>query len=161
VTAVKQTLRRFSEALASGDTKAVASLLAADAVVLEGGGELQTRQRCLEHHLGDDIRFAQAVPTVHDEPAVTVQGDIAWASSTRTSRGQVGSKPLSLQGSEPVVLSRLADGWVIRAIHWSSHNGKLVLVAKPKAGCNIIRPAHEPGIVAAQDERNQVSVASK
>jgi ketosteroid isomerase-like protein len=119
VDAVKSVVRRLREALATGDAQAVTGLLAPDAVILEGG-EVESRQHYLDHHLGEDIKFAKAVPSSHTEPAVTVTGDTAWSVATSTTKGQWALKPISLQGAELLVLSRVDGQWLIRAIHWSS-----------------------------------------
>jgi ketosteroid isomerase-like protein len=53
---------------------------------------------------------------------VTVRGDVAWATSTSTSKGQYRGRAINSAGAELVVLARDADGWKISAIHWSSHS---------------------------------------
>ncbi len=120
---VAATVQSFHAALESGDTEAAASLLAPDAVVLESGGK-ETLEEYLGHHLLEDIKFAQAVAGTRGQPEVTIVGDVAWASSTSITRGTYQSRPLNLVGAELMVLTRTASGWEIRAIHWSSRQGK-------------------------------------
>lgn len=122
-TAVASTVQRFHEALASGNARAAARLLAPDAVVLEGGMK-ETRKEYVEHHLLEDIKFAKAVPSTRGQPEVTISGDVAWASSTSVTRGTYQAKDLNLVGAELMVLTRTSSGWEIRAIHWSSRKGK-------------------------------------
>ncbi|MDE2147575.1 MAG: nuclear transport factor 2 family protein [Burkholderiales bacterium] len=113
------TVQRFHAALAAGDARAAADLLAPDAVVLEGG-EQQSRQDYLAHHLGADIAFAQAVRSRAGRPEVGVSGDVAWVSRTSTAHGEFNGRPVDLAGAELVVLTRTLAGWRIRAVHWSS-----------------------------------------
>ncbi len=113
------TVRAFHEALARGDSAAALRLLAADAVILEGGGR-ETREEYRSHHLPADIQFAQAVPANRSTLQVTLTGDVGWASSTSTVQGTYRGQAVSLVGAELMVLSKTAAGWVIRAIHWSS-----------------------------------------
>ena len=121
--AVAATVQSFHAALSSGNAEGAASLLAPDAVVLEGG-EKETREEYIGHHLLEDIKFAKAVPSTRGQPEVTVAGDVAWVSSTSVTQGTYQSKALNLIGAELIVLTRTASGWQIRAIHWSSRKGK-------------------------------------
>jgi ketosteroid isomerase-like protein len=120
-TDVATTVRAYHTALATGDSLAALRLLAPDAVILESGG-VESRAEYRSHHLSADIEFASAVPSVRGEIAVTVAGDIAWASSTSTTEGMMGERRIKSSGAELMVLSRTAEGWRIRAIHWSSRN---------------------------------------
>jgi ketosteroid isomerase-like protein len=123
VAAVTAAVRGFHAALAAGDAQAAARLLAADAVVMEGG-ERESRKEYVEHHLLEDIKFAQAVPSRQGKIDVTISGDVAWTHSTSLTQGAYQGKPLNLAGAESMVLSRTPAGWVIRAIHWSSRKAK-------------------------------------
>jgi ketosteroid isomerase-like protein len=118
--AVAQVVERFHGALAAGDSAAALALLAPDVVVLESGGA-ETRDDYRAHHLPADMEFARAVPGTRGPTRVTVQGDVAWASSTSTTRGEFRGRAIDSAGAELVVLARSAGGgWTIRAIHWSS-----------------------------------------
>lgn len=112
-------LRAFHEALAHGDSSAALQLLAPDAVILEAGGR-ETRDDYRAHHLPGDITFAQAIPAERAEPAVVVAGDVAWVVSTSRTTGTFRGRAINSAGAELAVLSRTAEGWRIRAIHWSS-----------------------------------------
>jgi len=118
-TAVESVVRNFHAALKAGDANAATAILAPDAVVLEGG-DLETRQEYLDHHLQADIAFAQAVASRYDRLDVTLNGDTAWVNATTRTEGAYQGKPLSLVGAESMVLSRTPSGWQIRAIHWSA-----------------------------------------
>ena len=118
--AVAAVVARYHRALAEGDSATALSLLAPDAVVLESGG-VETRDEYRSHHLPGDIQFARAVRSDRSPVRVTVSGDVAWASSTSTTRGEFRGRAVNSAGAELMVLSREAGGaWRIRAIHWSS-----------------------------------------
>lgn len=117
--AVLAVVERYHDALARGDSTTALSLLARDAVILESGG-FETRAEYRSHHLPGDIAFARAVRRERGPIRVTIQGDVAWVSSTSTSRGEYRGRTVNSAGAELMVLSRGPDGWWIRAIHWSS-----------------------------------------
>jgi ketosteroid isomerase-like protein len=117
--AATSTVRAYHEALASGDTKAAARLLADDAIIMEGGNR-ETLAEYRAHHLAADMEFAQAVRTVHSNTAANASGDVAWVSSTSLTTGTYKGRTIASNGAELMVLSRTPTGWVIRAIHWSS-----------------------------------------
>ncbi|MGH7444307.1 MAG: DUF4440 domain-containing protein [Longimicrobiales bacterium] len=119
--AVAQVVHHYHQSLAAGDSAAALALLADDAVILESGG-METRAEYRAHHLPSDIAFAKAVASERGPVAVTVRGDVAWAMSTSTTRGQYRDRQINSAGAELVVLTRAADGWRISAIHWSSRN---------------------------------------
>lgn len=117
--AVASTVDQYHRALASGDSATALRLLAPDAVILEGGG-FETRAEYRSHHLPADIAFARAVARERGPVRVVVDGDVAWATSTSTARGQYGDREISSAGAELMVLTRTSEGWRISAIHWSS-----------------------------------------
>ncbi|MGI9077436.1 MAG: DUF4198 domain-containing protein [Gemmatimonadaceae bacterium] len=114
-------IERYHKALVAGDSAAALALLAPDAVILESGG-VESREEYRGHHLPADISFARAVPSSRGKVSVVVRGDVAWASSTSTTQGKYRDRQINAAGAELMVLSREADGWKIRAIHWSSRN---------------------------------------
>lgn len=109
----------FHAALRNGNAEAVKQLLATDAIVVEGG-QVESREQYLSHHLAADIEFAKAVQTKPLSSQTTVNGATAWVSSTSASEGQFRGRPVKLRGAELVVLTQSASSWVIRAVHWSS-----------------------------------------
>lgn len=109
----------YHQALEAGDSTAALALLADDAVILEAGG-IETRAEYRANHLPADIAFARAVPATRSPLAVTIQGDVAWISSTSTSTGTYEGRDIRSQGAELMVLTRDGTSWRIRAIHWSS-----------------------------------------
>ena len=117
--AVAAVVHEYHQALASGDSTAAMALLAADVVILESGG-METREEYRSHHLQSDIAFARAVTSDRGPIAVVVRGEVAWASSTSTTRGQYRDRTINSAGAELMVLTRTPNGWRISAIHWSS-----------------------------------------
>ncbi len=116
---VAATVDRFHRALAAGDSAGALALLTEDVQVLESGG-VEDRAEYRSHHLGADIEFARAVPGERGPVRVRVRGDVAWASSTSTTRGTFRGRPVHSAGAELMVLVRAPFGWRIAAIHWSS-----------------------------------------
>jgi len=122
-TDVVAAVHRFHAALVAGDSAAVAGLLTADVSILESGGA-ETRAQYLGGHLKGDIAFAQAVPSERGPVLVRVKGDVAWASSTSTTKGEYRGRAVNSVGAELMVLVRSGEGWKIAAIHWSSRAGR-------------------------------------
>lgn len=118
-TAVIAVIDRYHAALAAADSATVESLLAPDAVVLESGG-IETRAQYMQHHLPGDIAFAAAVPRERGEVHVMIHGDVAWATSSSTVRGEFRGRAINSASAELMVLRRVAGEWKIAAIHWSS-----------------------------------------
>lgn len=117
--AVAGVIAKYHEALAAGDSAAALALLADDAVILESGG-VETRAEYRSHHLPGDINFAKAIKSQRGPVLVRVHGDVAWASSTSTTQGEMSGRAINSVGAELMVLVRTARGWKISAIHWSS-----------------------------------------
>ena len=118
--AITATVDGFQEALRRGDAKAAMELLAPDAVILESGSA-ETRSEYESHHLPEDIRFAQAVHSNRSDVRVQIDGNTAWLTSRTKTEGSFEGKPINSVGVELVVMTKTSAGWLIRAIHWSSH----------------------------------------
>jgi uncharacterized protein (TIGR02246 family) len=120
-TAIAAAAAAFHAALAAGDSTGALALLAADAVVLEGG-ELETRAQYAAHHLAADIAFTRALGGERTVIGVRQDGDTAWLWAGSSCRGTWEDREVDSVGAELMVLARGGDGaWRIRAIHWSSH----------------------------------------
>jgi len=113
----------YHRALQTGDTTAVRALLADDVLVAESGG-LETREEYLSHHLSADMAFAAAVTREAGQRHVTVQGDVAWVTSTSRITGTYRERAVDSRGAELMVLTRQDGRWRIRAIHWSSRQAR-------------------------------------
>lgn len=117
--AVLATVRAFHDALARGDSVAALRLLAPDMQVLESGG-VEAREEYRSHHLPGDMAYASALPSTRTDGTVTIAGDVAWVVGTSRTTGTFRDRPVNSAGAELMILSRTADGWQIRAVHWSS-----------------------------------------
>ena len=120
---VGSTVEAFHNALAHGDGKAAMNLLAPDAVILESGSA-ESRADYEREHLPEDINFARTVRSVRSDVHVEINGDTAWLTSHSKSEGTFEGKPVNSVSVELVVLTKTAQGWRMRAIHWSSHKVK-------------------------------------
>lgn len=116
---VLATAKAFHSAIERGDSIAALQQLAPDVQVQESG-RVETLAEFRSHHLADDIAYAKTVPIDRAEPTVVVSGDVAWVIGTSRSTGTYRGRAINSAGAELMVLSRTADGWRIRAIHWSS-----------------------------------------
>ncbi len=119
--AVASTVERFHKALAEGDSLAALALLSEDLRILESG-TLETRAEYRSGHLRADIGFASAVASERGAIHVVVRGDVAWATSTSVTQGEVRGRAIDSRGAELMVLTRGPNGWKIRAVHWSSRS---------------------------------------
>lgn len=117
--AVAGVIAKYHEALAAGDSAAALALLADDAVILESGG-VETRDEYRSHHLPGDISFAKGIKSQRGPVHVRIRGDVAWASGTSTTQGEMSGRTINSTGAELMVLVRTPQGWKISAIHWSS-----------------------------------------
>jgi len=112
-------VEQFHAALKSGDSSFVMRLISEDAVMLEAGGT-ETRAMYVAEHLPADIEFEMAVPVKRGPVRAAVQGDVAWATCTYEMVGTFKGKPVNSVGTELMVLSKVPDGWRIRAVSWTS-----------------------------------------
>ena len=117
--AVAGVIAKYHEAMAAGDSAAALALLADDVVILESGA-VETRAEYRSHHLATDIGFAKAIKSQRGPVLVRIRGDVAWASSTSTTQGEMNGRAINSMSAELMVLVRMAQGWKISAIHWSS-----------------------------------------
>jgi ketosteroid isomerase-like protein len=117
--AISATVRAFHNALERGDPNAATLLLAADAVILESGIS-QSREEYAREHLGEDIAFAKTVSSTHVNESVRQEGNVAWVTATFRAKGTFKGRVIDSRNVELMLLTKLDDGWRIRAIHWSS-----------------------------------------
>ncbi len=117
--AIKRIAEEFHQALAAGKSDRMIELLDSEALIVEGG-HVQTRDEYQTEHLAADITYAAAVPGKQLSALVRQEGDVAWVTSTFTVKGQYKTKEINELAAETMVLTKTADGWRIRAIHWSS-----------------------------------------
>ena len=120
-TEVTSAVAAFHAALEAGDSAAALARLAPDVQVLESGGT-ETLAEYRAHHLPADMAFAQAVPSERRIVSVTVLDSVAWVTATSRAHGTFRGRAVDSDGVELMVLTRGADQWQIRAIHWSSRS---------------------------------------
>ncbi len=110
---------QFHNALSAGQPDKVIALLQPDALIVEGG-TVQTRAEYKAEHLGEDIAYVRAVPGKQVSVVVRQEGDVAWVTSTFRVTGKFHDQAVDSLAAETMILHRTAEGWRIRAIHWSS-----------------------------------------
>jgi ketosteroid isomerase-like protein len=95
------------------------SVIAPDAVFIESG-KLETRAEYEANHLPSDIEFEKQVAGKRDPLRITFAGDTAWVIATTEYDGTFEGAPVSFVSAQLMVLTKDADVWRIRSIHWSS-----------------------------------------
>lgn len=112
-------VERFHSALSAADSAQAVSLLSDDVLIIESG-HIQTRSEYLGGHLGADMKASQGSKGERTVTKVTLVGEAAYfVSRTLTPptgvAGNTGSESVEL-----MVVTKMAGGWQIRAVHWSS-----------------------------------------
>jgi len=110
----------FGKALATGDLKAVESLLDPDVLILESGGAERDRAEYLGHHAIADAQFLMNAHVQTGRRRARVSGDLAWVATESEIHATDDGQPMTLFGTETMVLRRSEAGWRIVHIHWSS-----------------------------------------
>ncbi len=119
--AVADVVELFQAALAAGDSAVVAGLLAAEAIILESGGQ-ETKEEYLSHHFHSDAAFLGATTREPATSQLRLAGDAAWVASISRTHGTFRDRDIDLNSAELMVLRRTPEGWRIAAIHWSSRS---------------------------------------
>jgi len=117
--AVRMVVDAFHAALTAGDAAKAMTLVASDALFLEAGG-VETRAQYEKDHLPGDIDFEKNVSIKRSPIRVVVVDNAAWTTCTSEFLGTYQGRQIDSAGTELMVLSRGAQGWQIRAVHWSS-----------------------------------------
>ena len=110
----------FLTALSSGRGDEAQRWLAPDVLVYESGGKESSRDEYASHHLRADMEFLAQARVQQLERTAHGVGDVAWVTSRSRMYGEIEGDPLELISTETMVLTREAEGWRIRHIHWSS-----------------------------------------
>lgn len=116
---VRNTLEAFYAAMKNADNARAMSHIAEDAVFVESG-RLETRDEYEKNHLPSDISFEKQVSGKRGEWKITIEDNTAWAIATTEYDGIFDGAPVAFTSAQLAVLSRDADAWRIRSIHWSS-----------------------------------------
>lgn len=116
---VASVLESFYGAIKRGDPKAAMSVIAPDAMFVESG-KLETREQYEMNHLPLDIDFERQITGKRGPLRITFADDTAWIIATTEYDGKVDGGRVSFASSQLMVLTKDADVWKIRSIHWSS-----------------------------------------
>lgn len=116
---VASVLESFYAAIKKGDAAAAMSVIAPDAMFVESG-RLETRAEYEKNHLPLDIDFERQITGKRGPLRVTFAGDTAWIIATTEYEGKIEGGFVSFASSQLMVLTKDADAWKIRSIHWSS-----------------------------------------
>ena len=116
---VASVLESFYGAIKRGDATAAMSVIAPDAMFVESG-KLETRAEYEKNHLPLDIDFERQITGKRGPLRVTFAGDTAWIIATTEYDGKIEGGYVSFASSQLMVLTKDADAWKIRSIHWSS-----------------------------------------
>jgi ketosteroid isomerase-like protein len=109
----------FYGAIKRGDPKAAMSVIAPDAMFVESG-KLETREQYEKNHLPLDIDFERQITGKRGPLRITFAGDTAWIIVTTEYDGKIEGGDVAFASSQLMVLTKDADSWKIRSIHWSS-----------------------------------------
>ncbi len=115
-------VRAFHDALATGDSALVLTLLAENVVIFESGGVEASRAEYRSHHLPADIAFARSTEKEVTVDRVGFSGDVAWVLSHSTTTGSFRGGDVNSAGTETMILRQTQTGWRIEHIHWSSRS---------------------------------------
>ena len=116
---VASVLESFYGAIKRGDATAAMSVIAPDAMFVESG-TLETRAEYEKNHLPLDIDFERQITGKRGPLRITFAGDTAWVIATTEYDGKIEGGHVSFASSQLMVLTKDADAWKIRSIHWSS-----------------------------------------
>jgi cell pole-organizing protein PopZ len=114
-------VRAFHAALAAGDSLGALALLS-DSVTIQEGGAVEDKAHYRSGHLRGDIAFASAVPSERSGFKVRLVGEVAWVTSTSSTKGEYRGRVIDSAGEELMVLVREGTRWRITSIHWSSRS---------------------------------------
>lgn len=114
------TVNAFQAAIANGDEGIVRNLLAPDVLIYESGGQERSRDEYMSHHMKGDMAFLGKAQIQKLDQKQHGQGDLAVVSTRSRITGQHKDKAVEVNSTETIVLKRIAGGWQIVHIHWSS-----------------------------------------
>ncbi len=114
-------VEQFHAAVAADDSTVATNLLAAEALILESGGQ-ETKDQYLSHHFHGDAAFLSAATREPGTSQLHLVGDAAWVASISRIHGTSRGRDVDINSTELMVLKRTPEGWRIAAIHWSSRS---------------------------------------
>lgn len=114
------TVERFSAALSCGDLAKASKEPDPSVLIFEGGGAERSAAEYLDGHAKSD---AELLSTAHQQlrrRSAHASGDFAWMASEVELHLQEDGKPVTVLSTETLLLQRIASGWKVGHIHWSS-----------------------------------------
>ncbi len=114
------TVDRFFAELSAGDLDAAAAELDPQVIILEAGGGEHSAAEYLGHHAGEDAEFLKTAHQKLLRRSARISGELAWVASESELQAQHDGKPVTILGTETMVLRASKAGWKIVHIHWSS-----------------------------------------
>lgn len=110
----------FSAALSASDRTAIQALMAADAIIAEGGGAEWSFEEYADHHMPADMAFTAATSTTVQTRKVIAGEQLTTVISQSQIHGVYKGETIHSQMIETMVLRNEDEGWRIAHIHWSS-----------------------------------------
>ena len=89
-------------------------------LILESGGVEKSRDEYLAGHAKADADFLKDAHITLKRRSARASGDLAWVASESQIHAMKGAEMMMIDSTETMVLRRIADGWKIVHIHWSS-----------------------------------------
>lgn len=114
----------FGKALVAADFKTVEALLDPAVIILETGGAERSRNEYVSHHARSDARFLAGSHSTLSRRIARIDGDTVWVASESELHANKDGKPMTMLGTETMVLNKTPAGWKIVHIHWSSRPKK-------------------------------------
>ena len=114
------TVNAFQAAVANGDEGIAKNLLAPDVLIYESGGQERSRDEYTSHHMKGDMAFLGKAQIQRLDQKQHGHADLAVVSTRSRITGQHKDKAVDIHSTETMVLKRIAGGWQIVHIHWSS-----------------------------------------
>ena len=115
-------IEQFSSALKTGDLKRAGEVLADDVVILESGGAEHSREEYLGGHAKHDAAFLKDAHIQVTRRTARVEGPLVWVATESELHATEKGQPLTLLSTETMVVQKIAAGWRIVHIHWSSRS---------------------------------------
>jgi ketosteroid isomerase-like protein len=108
-------------AVERGDLKALDALYSHDpsVLIIEGGSADVGWKQYRDHHLTPELKAVKNLKYKYSNVAVSVVGEVAWASFDYSLDAVMKGKPLSIKGKGTLVLRKTAGDWKIVHSHTS------------------------------------------
>ncbi|MCT6701038.1 YybH family protein [Rheinheimera sp. 4Y26] len=117
--AAGQVVQQFHQALQQGKRDLVLAQLSPAVQIFEGGAVERSRDEYKAHHLDADIKYLSQVSSELLEQQIEIIGDVAYAVSRSSQKGEIKGKKIDRTGIESLVLRNIRGQWQIVLVHWS------------------------------------------